>query len=120
MSDEIDPVEEVRAVEHARTVGESFMRERLQADSNRRVTMRTQILEPENAFTPEERRILAGPPPPYSREDRDADEQFELFISVPFHKIILTSQTLLFGETTTTTFILYVNFGLYHQIFVTL
>ena len=79
MSDEIDPVEEVRAVEHARTVGESFMRERLQADSNRRVTMRTQILEPENAFTPEERRILAGPPPPYSREDRDADEQFEKY-----------------------------------------
>ena len=39
MSDEIDPVEEVRAVEHARTVGESFMRERLQTDSNRRVIM---------------------------------------------------------------------------------
>ena len=75
----LDTIAEAQAIENARTIGEQVMRQRLQTDNNLRGTIRAQIQDPEQAFTSEEHRILAGGAPPYSREDRDADELFEKY-----------------------------------------
>ena len=71
-------------------LGVDVLRSRLTANQTRREQFQAQINNPNAAFSNEDLELLAGPPPPYTRIERDQDEIFEKYrcgLSQDFHQL---------------------------------